>query len=153
MLEFFYFTHIERFFQSYLKKNVLEMFQYTQTSFTPPIIFLGYFLIQSSFFYFLSSSYQKKCAPSEVFFHKISPNWPIRQAETTVRGGCGGGCCRGGGGGQFFPVINHWTYTCLSFFHIKQFNILQMRARKLSQPILYNFKQPGYLPLFIGYHS
>ena len=35
------------------------MFQYTLPTCTPPIIFLGYFLIQNSF-YFLSSSYQKK---------------------------------------------------------------------------------------------
>ena len=42
------------------------MFQYTSTTFTPPINFLGYFLIQNSF-YFLNSSYQKKVRTVESF--------------------------------------------------------------------------------------
>ena len=37
---------------------------------------------------FLVALTKKKCAPSEVFFHKISPNWPIKQVETTVTTQC-----------------------------------------------------------------
>ena len=60
------------------------MFQYTNTTFTTPIILLEYFRIKNIFFIFLVALTKKKCAPSEVSPHKIGPNWPIRQAETTV---------------------------------------------------------------------
>ena len=42
------------------------MFQYTQSTFSSPIIFLGYFLIQNSF-YFLCSSYKKKVRAAGSF--------------------------------------------------------------------------------------
>ena len=65
------------------KKLLFEMFQYTQTTFTPPIIF-GVFSDPEQFLFSQQLLPKKKYAPSQVFFHKISPNWPIRQAETTV---------------------------------------------------------------------
>ena len=37
------------FSKLFLKKLLFEMFQYTLTTFTPTINFLGYFLIQNSF--------------------------------------------------------------------------------------------------------
>ena len=61
-----------------------EMFQYIQTTLTPPINFLKFFLIQDSFYFHSSSDQNKKCAPSKVSSHKIGPNWPIRQAKTIV---------------------------------------------------------------------
>ena len=42
------------------------MFKYTQSTFTAPLIFWGYFLIQNSFC-FLCSSYQKKSAHCQKF--------------------------------------------------------------------------------------
>ena len=59
------------------------MFKYTQTTFTPPIICLGYFLIQNSFFYFLSSSYQKK---SRIWETKHLSTDADSSTDTTV--GC-----------------------------------------------------------------
>ena len=63
---------------------IFEMFQYTYTTFTPPIIFLECFVIQNCFF-FLEALTKKKCAQSKVSIHKIGPNGPIRQAETTSK--------------------------------------------------------------------
>ena len=59
------------------------MFNYTQSTFTAPIIFLSHFLIQNRFC-FLCGSNQKKCALSEVSPHEISPNWLIKRDVTTV---------------------------------------------------------------------
>ena len=84
---FLYFRYIFRFFQNYFRKHLfLEMFKYTKTTCTPPIILLGYFLIQNSLFssFFSVALTKKKYAPSEVFPHQIGPNWSIRRTETTV---------------------------------------------------------------------
>ena len=46
--------------------------------------FFGVFSYPEQFFVFSVPLTKKKCALSEVSPHKISPNWPIRRAETTV---------------------------------------------------------------------
>ena len=54
------------------------MFQYTQATFSPPIIFWGILWSRAAFIFLVA--WTKKVSP-----HKICPKRPIRQAETTVQ--------------------------------------------------------------------
>ena len=87
MLEIFlYFKYIFRFFQINKKKTVFWDVPIHLDNFYTSYNFLGVFS-DPEIFIFLVALSKKKYAPSEVFSHKISPNWLIRQAETTVPDG------------------------------------------------------------------
>ena len=94
---FLYFIYIFRFFQNNFETTLLfEMFQYTYTTFKPPVIFFGYFLIQNrNFILFFSSSHQKKVRTVGSFL----PQNQSKVANQIGRNQCGG-LREGGGGGS-----------------------------------------------------
>ena len=81
---FWYLRYIFRFFQNiFRKKPILWDVQIRLVNIYCSYNFWGIFGSRTVFI-FLVALTKKKYAPSEVFSHKISPNWPMRQFETTV---------------------------------------------------------------------